>query len=109
MIGIDSLSSACPMGPTRMRLRPSPSVLVCRTRLRSAVGQKHELAKSAAGKADVERLAPVFEDEGRSEGDRDAPIGSRSVEHTTELQSLKHTSNSIFCLHTTTTALSTKH
>src|SRR3546814_17435980 len=75
MIGIDSLSSACPMGPSRMRLRPSPSVMVCRSRLRSAVGQQHELATSAAGKADVERLAPVFEDEGLRDGDREAPLG----------------------------------
>src|SRR3546814_9070949 len=80
MIGIDSLSSACPMGPSRMRLRPSPSVMVCRSRLRSAVGQQHELATSAAGKADVERLAPVFEDEGLRDGDREAPPGSKSAE-----------------------------
>src|SRR3546814_1904207 len=85
MIGIDSLSSACPMGPSRMRLRPSPSVMVCRSRLRSAVGQQHELATSAAGKADVERLAPVFEDE-------------RSEEHTSELQSLMRISYAVFCL-----------
>src|SRR3546814_14130814 len=80
MIGIDSLSSACPMGPSRMRLRPSPSVMVCRSRLRSAVGQQHELATSAAGKADVERLAPVFEDEGLRDVDREAPLGSKSAE-----------------------------
>src|SRR3546814_20321648 len=54
--------------------------MVCRSRLRSAVGQQHELATSAAGKADVERLAPVFEDEGLRDGDREAPLGSKSAE-----------------------------